>query len=527
MSSARSSMHRVMWRQVRVNTMVIMGLVVVIIAVGIKSYSASGGAEGMKSLDALARNPAISALYGRVDSLNSAGAFVAWKMGMWIALACALWAGLTATRLLRASEDEGTWDFLAVSEPGREPAFVAAVAVLAECSILIGVVVFASLAVGAQSLASSLLYGLAMAGVTWSGAMLGALGSQLFAPRRSSSQLSLGAVGVLFLIRMLADGASANGWLRWFTPFGWLENVNAFGRRSPVWLAPLLVAPLVALGVAWFEQRRRDVGLAIWTRTDRSTAKTRLLSTPWLFAWRERRSTMVAWALGLGFFGLVVGYLTDALVQFSTSNPSYVKILEKWGLSSAITTGGFIGEFCVILALAISFLVVTLLVMIGTDMRQGRLDIPFASGTSRSTWLASGLVSTLVGVVLVAFVCAVAMWAGAEASGTSVPFATPLAGMMGSISAVPLLVGLTAFLVALWPRWAYVIMSAVLTLWYLIALLGPALQWPTRLIQLSPFHYLRVVPVQSVDWRAVLVFVLIGLVTGALGFATFARIDVG
>ena len=519
-------MHRVMWRQVRVSAVVMVGLLIVMISVGVESYNASGGVLGMRSLNALLKNPAISALAGRVASLNSAGAFVEWKMGMYLALAVALWAGLLATRLTRASEDEGTWDYLALSVPGRRPAFWSAVAVLGECCALVGVVVFVVLVSSSQRAADSLLYALVIAGVGWTGASLGLLGSQLFAPRRSATQVSLGTIGLVYLVRMMADGANANGWLRWFSPFGWLENTGAFGHRAPVWLVPMLVVPAVLIAVAYVEQERRDVAIAVWTRADRSRARVTLLASSWRFAWRERRSTMVTWALGLAFFGLVVGYLTNAMVEFTRTDAAYVRLLNRWGYATMITAPGFIGQFCVILAVGVSFLAVTLIAMIGTDLRQGRLDIPFANGGSRSEWLGSGVVSTLTGIVVVALVCGASMWAGVESSGTAMALLDPVKGMLNAISTVPLLLGLTALLVAWWPRFAYVIMASLIALWYLVAELGPILHWPTWLVQASPFHYLRIVPVEPANWPAVGAFVVIGAIAAAAAFARFATADV-
>ena len=526
MTSATRSMHRVMWRQVRVSTAVMGALLVLMIRVGVESYDASGGLLGMRSLNALLKNPAITALAGRVAKLNSAGAFVEWKMGMYIALAVALWAGLMATRLTRASEDEGTWDYLALSVAGRRPAFVTVMAVLTECSAIVGVVVFAVLVTASQHSTDALLYALAIAGVAWTGASLGVLGAQLFAPRRSATQVALAVIGVTYLVRMMADGADANGWLRWFTPFGWLENVGAFGNRSPVWLAPLLIVPMILFTFAWFEQGRRDVGLAVWVRADRSRARVTLLRSSWRFAWRERRSTMITWALGLAFFGLVVGYLTNAMVEFCKSDPAYVRLLDRWGYATMITAPGFIGQFCVVLAIGVSFLVVTLIAMIGTDLRQGRLDMPFANGGSRSQWLGSGVVATLIGIVVVALVCGAAMWAGVESSGTGLSLLDPIKGMLSAISTVPLLLGLSALFVAWWPRFAYVIMASLIALWYLVAELGPILHWPTWLIQSSPFHYLRIVPVERANWAAVAAFVLVGAICALAAFARFTTADI-
>jgi len=207
---APASVHTLVWRQIRVPTAVMTALVVLVLRVGISSFSLSGGERGMIALRPVIENPAVSALYGRVTSLTSAGAFVEWKMGMFIALAIAMWAALMATRVTRGSEDDGTWDLLVVSRVGRQPALARAMFVLLEAGLVVGAATFLTLLSGGQRAPDSVLYGLAMTGIAWSGVALGLLGSQFFAPRRSASQVALCSIGLLFIVRVLADGSSGN-----------------------------------------------------------------------------------------------------------------------------------------------------------------------------------------------------------------------------------------------------------------------------------------------------------------------------
>ena len=164
----------------------------------------------MIALRPVIENPAVSALYGRVTSLTNAGAFVAWKMGMFVALAIAMWAALMATRVTRGGEDDGTWDLLVVSRIGRQPALASAMLVLFEAGVVVGAATFLTLYSGGQRVSDSALYGLAMVGIAWSGVALGLLGSQFFAPRRSASQVALCSVGLLFIVRVLGDGSAGS-----------------------------------------------------------------------------------------------------------------------------------------------------------------------------------------------------------------------------------------------------------------------------------------------------------------------------
>ena len=62
---------------------------------------------------------------------------------------------------------------------------------------------------------------------------VGALASQLAPNRRVALQLGFGVIGLLFMLRVIADTASGAGWLRWATPLGWAENLRPFTAPSP------------------------------------------------------------------------------------------------------------------------------------------------------------------------------------------------------------------------------------------------------------------------------------------------------
>lgn len=525
MSSGPRSVHALWWRQVRFSTTAMALFLLLVIEVGAAAYRVSGGAFGLASLSALLHNPAISALQGRATQLNSAGAFIIWKMGMYVALAIAIFAALLATRLTRSGEDDGSWDLVVVSPAGRSRAFFVTVLTLGEVGAVLGLLSAGALVAAAQSWFDSALYGLAIASVAWIGAALGLVAAQLVAPRRGASQWSLGVLGLTFLLRMVADGSSAGAALRAATPFGWMENVAAFQHRAPVWLVPLVAVPIGLTMVAAALQAGRDVGAARWSRSERRRAREFSLRTIWRFAWRERQSTLWSWSLGLGLLGLTLGYLTHALLVFAGANGAYERLLRRWGLAPLVSAQGFVGETGSIMALVFGFLVVTLVAMVANDVQSGRLDLPLAVGLSRRRWIAAALLASFAGTGVVVLACGLEVWIGVQAGGTAMNAWDPVRAMVNAASPTPLFLGLTMLFVAWRPRRAYVSMALVLGLGYLVATLGPILQWPPWLVASSPFHYLTLVPAQAPNWGAALTFGVLGLVAGGTGLWWFVRHD--
>src|SRR4029450_4729163 len=126
--------------------------------------------------------------YGTPFDLASPGGFTVWRLGMFLAAGTGLWGLLTAPRLLRGEGGAGG--------AARAPRFIAT----------------------SQAVSSSALFGAGIALLTLDFIAVGALTSQLLGTRRHASGAAGLALGATFLLRMVADGSSGLGWLRWSTP---------------------------------------------------------------------------------------------------------------------------------------------------------------------------------------------------------------------------------------------------------------------------------------------------------------------
>lgn len=526
MSRAVTTVRAVVWREVRTSVLVVAILLVGVIEIGLQSYSASGGAAGMLGLQPLVQNPAVAALYGRVANLDNGGIFVVWKMGAFLLLTVALWAGLNATRLTRAHEDDGSWDVMVIGRRNRDAVLRTTTLVLFESGVVVGVVSCLVMLAGGQSSSGSAYFALGVMATAWSGASIGLLSAQVAAPRRAASQASLVIIIVAFFVRVMADASTSTLWLRDVTFFGWVEKIGAFQRVDALALLPALAGPILVCGALWWLQDRRDAGGALWTHADSASPKPFLLGSTWTFAWRERSSVWRWWTLGLAAFGAILGYLTHALVSLAQTDPGYVALLDRWGLGQMVSGVGFVALASVIMSVAFTFLVVSWIATAASDEVKGRLDVALATGPRRAAWLASVVVSGLLAVSAAAGATIVAMWWGVRLSGTSMSLGTVAEAVGSSLGLTPFMVGGSLWLVARLPRLAFAVGSVFILVEYIVQALGPSLGWPVLILQTDPFHYLRAVPVQSFNLSGLAWVSLVGLGIGALGMWHYVRRDV-
>ncbi len=517
--------HTLLWRQLRTSTAVMIGIVLLSIEIGIRAYAVSGGARGMIAIAPLLQNPAVAALEGRISSLASAGAFVEWKMATFLLLAVSTWGAISATRITRLAEDEGTWDQLVLGTTSRAAVLWQAVAVLAEAGLLLGVAAGALFVASGARVVDTLLFALSLVAALWTGAALGLVSAQLVAPRRVASQVASSVVMAMELIRIAADASAHTlGW-RNASFFGWIEDAGAFDHHHPFAFLPALGVPLVLATVAWGLQGRRDVGRALWVHGDERRPATRLLGSPLTFALRERRTNWQVWTAGFVLLSFVVGYLTHALITLASTDPKFVALLDRWGFSAMIRGIGFVAGTGTQFSFALAMFVVAWVTQLATDELSGRLDTPFASGARRSTWLLGVIVTGTVAVLLTALVTAGVLWLGVEASGSVLAFSSILEALGSALTLLPFVIGLCVALCAWFPRGAFATATGLLSTGFLLALLGPVLHWPHWLVGLSPFHYLRMVPLQSPDWSGLAVLNGVGLVVGLAAALTFTRRD--
>ena len=82
------------------------------------------------------------------------------------------------------------------------------------------------------------------------------------------------------------------------------------------------------------------------------------------------------------------------------------------------------------------------------------------------------------------------------------------------------------WLVARWPRLAFALGAVLVIVTYVAQILGPVLKWPTLVLEVNPFHYLRSVPVDPFNVGGFLGVTFVGAVIGAAGLWRYTRRDV-
>jgi ABC-2 type transport system permease protein len=459
-------------------------------------------------------NPSFRALLGTPYDLSDAGGYTAWRVGVFLGLLAALYAGLTVVALTRGDEEAGLRELIWAGAVRRQaPLLVAAAWIGVGCLLLGGVVTCTLIGMGARG-TGAILLGAAVAVTGWFFTAVGALAAQVAAARRPASALVGTVLGVAYLIRMAADATDGRAWLNWLSPLGWLERTQAYAGNDP---APLLLPAVLGVAVfavAWALEGRRDLGAGL-LRYGRGPARGPLLRTPEALAARLYRGTVLGWATGVGIAAAVVAGIAADVATFAGDDPNTAQLIARLGGSGDLARSYLGGTFRFLGVLVVVVAVQGVLAA-RREEAQGLAEPVLARPVRRPRWLGSHLVAALAGAVLVAGAAGVAgaLAAGARPGGD---VGDPLDAAANMLPAAVFFAGLACLLVAAVPEWAPRLGLGLPVVAFGLEYFGRLAQLPDSVLAVSPFHYVTAVPAEAVDVAGAVTLVAAGIVLAGLG----------
>ncbi|GAA0962119.1 hypothetical protein [Actinocorallia libanotica] len=470
-------------------------------------------------------SPAVRMMQGFPHAVDTVGGFVAWDGGWMMQSIAAIWALLATGRLLRGEEESERAEFVLTGPVSAGRVLLLQFLVIGGGLLLVGAAVAATLSAADASPGGSVVFGLGVAGFAGTFAGTPAVLAQLFTMRRRVTALTAVALGVLYVLRMIANSDDALAWLRWATPYGWMDALHAY--RDPNWiaLALLLLVPAALAVTASRLRHARDTGGALLTEKDSRPPRDRLLGGPTAFAWRTTRGMLLGWAVGICAYALVTGLLVDAVVRFVADDPTYRATLEAIGWDAEKVVLSFVGMMGTMLGLFTALYACWRVGAARAEESAARLDAVLTRPVTRGHWLGGHLALTAAGAVLIAFASGLAMWAGIALTDGGVSLADVLSATLNPLPAIAFFLGFALLVYGLAPRLAVALPAATAFTAYLLEMIGPGLDWPGWILSLSPFHHLNPVPAEPFTPLAATVLTALALALAALGLLAFHHRD--
>lgn len=471
----------------------------------------------------LETNGATIALQGPPNSIDTFGGRYAFEIGAFTFAIVGLMNVLLVARHTRAEEESGRFEMVRASAVGLWSPIAAVSIVAVAVNTILAMLTMAVFVGDGLAVGPSLLFGVSL-GLT--GLIFGASAlvfAQVFEYGRAATGASIAGIGVAFGLRAVGDVQGS--WVALLSPIGWAQAIDPFGTGS-VWLVVALVLAIaVWIVVACDLVRRRDLGGGlIQQKPGPPTAAAGLLS-PLGLAWRIQRSTLFWWLVGIAALAATYGSVISSLDELVADNEAMIEALEQFGISLESLRAGFISFVLSLIALVACGGVIQSVLRARGEENAGRAESVLATGVSRQSWVGSHLLLAVLAAPLFMFAAGVAL-SGADAavSGGFTDLGATLGAALLRVPALWTVTGIGALGYGLAKRLGTV-GWVVFGLVAVVFMFGEVLQMPDWLIELSPISHLTHAPLETQDWRAVVIFTLVGAITAGLGIVMFRRRD--
>lgn len=477
--------------------------------------------DRVQAAEAINASPGIVALYGPILDVRSAGELAMTKMTVLYAVFVGIMLLFVVRRHTRLEEEDGQTELLGGTAITRRAPLTAAILYGSGLSLLLGLLAAAFNTAGGLPLRGSLAFGASWAGIGLVSTGLTAVSCQVSASARTCAAIASGAIGGLFVLRVVGDTSDAT-WLSWLSPFGWNTRLRAYGDTR--WSLLLLYAALaIALaGLAILLDSRRDLGSGLLPSRPGPATGSRRLSDVVALALRVHTPMLLGWTVSLAALGVVFGAISPGFDAFDS--PGIEDMLRRIGGEGALRDT-LLGAVVSVLAIVISCFAIAVVGHGGSDEHDGRTEQVLATATSRARAFLATLVVGVAGATWLLLVAGVALAVGVGAN-TEQSFGRLVASALAQGPAVWTVAALAVLCFAWRSQWAPLGWGLVV-LFATLGEVGELLDLPRWVLDLSPYTHAPRMPLAAFEVGPALVLSALAGGLLALSWWRYRTRDIG
>ncbi|CDQ18173.1 ABC-2 type transport system permease protein [Halobacillus karajensis] len=484
--------------------------------------------ESQQERDGMAdtmKNPAMTAMVGPGDLENyTVGAMTTHQMLLMTALVAGLMSILLMTLHTRLDEEDGRVEMIRSLPAGRlsylNASILMLIGICLTLSLVTGIGLYI-LGIDSMNLEGSLLYGAGLGGTGLVFAGVTAIFAQLSESSRGTIGLSVAILLFTYLFRAVTD--ISNEALSWLSPLGWVTKTEAYSANnwSPVLL--MIGISLLLFIFANYLHSIRDLERGFLPSKPGKKHASRFLLSPLGLAFRLQRTGMFCWALGIFVVGASYGSVLGDMESFFEGNEMMQQMLQP--TADVSLTEQFIPMLIIIIAIISAVPTIMAMTKLRGEENKDRIEHLLGRAVSRPRLLGGYLLlSLIVGFVMLSL-SALGLW-GASATVMEDGFElwTIYEAVLAYYPALFTMIGLTVFLIGLFPKltamiWVYLVYS------FFVLYLGGLMQFPEWIGNLSPFGHIPQAPLEDITFLPLFLLNAVSVVLIILGFIGFRKRD--
>jgi ABC-2 type transport system permease protein len=314
------------------------------------------------------------------------------------------------------------------------------------------------------------------------------------------------------------------------SPLGWVELTRAFGSAGERWwvLAFPLAASVVLVMAAFLLAAWRDHSAGLLPDRPGRPAASGLLRGPFGLAWRLQRPVLAAWLAAFVFAFTAFGAGANGFGSIIGGSAALKRYLLRVGYQATITDA-YLSALMLIAGLAAAVYSTSAVLRLRTEETGNLAEPVLGAATGRIRWALSLISVAVAGacLLLAAAGLSTGLSYGILTGSVSTELSTLLGAAVARLPAVMVLPAVAVLLFGLLPWESTALAWTALALAGVIAVFGPPLQWPTWMMDISPFTHIPKLPGGTVTAEPLLWLCGIALAIGAVGLAGLRRRDLG
>jgi ABC-2 type transport system permease protein len=323
---------------------------------------------------------------------------------------------------------------------------------------------------------------------------------------------------------MVADSATSMGWLRWFTPLGWIENIRPMRETQFVALVPIVATVVICQVLAVVLAGRRDVYASVLPASEGRRQSTWLVWGPISLALRLTLPATLGWLVAIGGYGWIVGSTVRAGVSLLSSSPAFTASLGRIGIRAA--TLGYLSLSMFFFEIIIAMVAASHISAYRDEESAGRLDHLLVRPVSRLVWLGGRLVVSIVIIEALGLAGGLFTWWGASSNHIYVALDTMIQAGVNSTLPALFVLGAGVLVYGVLPRLAPLATYGIVAWSFLFELLGSFIKGADWLNNSSVFTHITLAPAAKPDWGTGLAMIGIGLACAVVGALAFRLRDI-
>jgi ABC-2 type transport system permease protein len=475
----------------------------------------------------LIENPAMRIVLGPIHGTEdyTFGAMMASEMLGLTAVVVALMSIFMIVRHTRAEEESGRAELVRSSIVGRYAGMTAALIVTAAVNIAIGLTSAGGLylTLVELDLEGSLLFGAAMAATGIVFAAITAVTVQINEFTRGASGMSIGVLGVTYVIRGFGD--MLENFLSWIPPFGLTLQTAPYvdNRWWPILVTLGIAAILIPLAMSL--STRRDVAAALRPPSPGPRHASGMLTGPLGLVLRLQRGSAIAWGAGIVLFATAYGTMVDQIGEMYADNPMVADYFAVLGLSLTEITDSVISMFVMFFGMLASIFAVGAVTRLRAEETSLRAENVLATAVSRIRWASESLVFSIVASTSI--LLAAGLGSGlvyAADTGNSADTWKVVAAVAVYAPTLWLASAIAIAVFGVYPR-AMALAWFVPAYGFFALMIGPLIGLPDWLYNLSPFEFVPRIPSADFDVVPLAVMTVIAAALISAGLLGIRRRD--